>query len=428
MRMIWSRLLVIVIGICLLTGCGPTVQPVQTNPTAPTTAAPTESVPEETIPPETKPQTLGRVDSYWTGVSWYSQDTGETEPIRPESWSVSLLLRSDGTAQFRDIHEGISLVDDSFLNLSWEQDDGGTITFYDRLQVEPILRGSCEKGVLTLDYYGLILTMEEKPLPQSPGELYTPAELVGTWLMVSGETEGWEWEAMPARLDTMTIRVEYFDGPLALSAQLEQRDHYGYLENAAHSQMLTVLQQPLHPSCENQNWSVRIGGQSPVDENGYPQEPELYATLLDYNTMLVQNYYTLDGYPAVSYQTYWRFPSLESWMSPEAMNLDYTNWSCCEYRNPEGQWGPVPQELENLEVVLDMNGSCHIFNGSDTPLTGTWELYNGGALLLNGEDDFWFGGAVSAYYSENVSNDTPVYEMTLYYAGGLLRLQISSYG
>lgn len=432
MRRFLALLAAAVIGAGCLGGCAPAAQPGRSEPTTlpgettePTVPVETAEVPAQTEPTAAEPRDLG--DTYWVGTSWGSEDTGE-EPFVPESWSVDLLVRADGTARFRDIHEGVSLTDDSLLDLAWTQDQDGFFVFFGQLLPELELRGRLENDRLTLDYYGLTVTMEEKPMPRTPGELAAPAELAGTWLMVSGETEGYVWEAMPARLDSVVFRVDSFDGPLMLAADVESRDRFGWMEEAEYRQRVTVLEEPLYPGCENEVWSVRIGEASPVDSNGCPLEPELYATLLDYNTMLVQTNYTFDGYPAVSYQTYWRFPSIVSWMSPEAMELELTNWTCREYRDPDGVWGPVPEELEKLELVLDTDGSCCLFPDGQTPVMGTWTIGTGGVLLLDGGDDFWFGGAVSGWYRETEAGGGTVYEMTLYYAGGLLRLQVSSYG
>lgn len=431
--LIWLLAMVIVTG--CLTGCGPTGQPAQTVPAtqSPETAAPTQAaaVPTETVPVQTESQAAEPVDladTYWVGVSWYNEDTGDRAVFDPESWSLDLDVHADGTARFRDIHEGIALTDDSLLYLSWECGEDGSFTFYSDLRPEPVLRGSCENGVLTLEYHDLTVLMEERPVPQTVGTRFTPSELAGTWLLVSGETEGWVLEAMPAELDSMVIRVDSFDGPLALAADLENRDYFGFLEESQYRQEMTILPMPLYPGCENEAWCARIGGESPRDGSGNPLEPEAYVTLLDYDTMLVQTYYTFDGYPAVSYQTYWRFPRLVSWMSYESMELGYTNWTCSGYRNAEGIWGPVPEEMEYFELSLDENGYCYVFPDGETPPEGTWAMYQGGVLRLTGEDDFWFGGAVSGYYVETADGGSDVYEMTLYYAGGLLKLRMSGYG
>ena len=428
------RLVSLILAALCLAGCAPATEPPQTVPeTLPqaTTVPPSEtaavSAPNETQPvAATEPSVP--VDSYWTGVSWGTEEDGGVELFQPEIWSLDLLIRADGTARFRDIHEGISLTDDSLLELTWEQEHDGTYVFYCDICPDPVLWGTCKDGVLMLNYYNLPVAMEEKPLPQTVGTFHDPAELAGTWLMAFGETEGWEWEAMPANLDSMVIGVDYMDGNLSLTADVEERNRFGELEESAYSQKMTVLEEPLYPGCENERWSVRIGEESPTDANGYPREPELYATLLSYNTMLVQRYYTLDGAPAVSYQTYWRFPELVSWMDPEYIDLGYTNWVCTAYRDVDGNWGDVPEELERMELVLDEDGSCCLYPDGETPLKGIWSLHNGGVLLLDGGDDFWFGGAVTGYYRETGDGATDVYEMTLYYNWGLLRLQLSSYG
>lgn len=421
-------LLIAAIGMGCMTGCAPAA-PADTRPPE-TTQAPVPTQPPTQEPAQPAAENpIGTVDTYWTAVSCFNGDTGENETLLPGEWAMDLVVRGDGTARFRDIQENISLSDDSLLDLNWEQTAEGEYVFYSALRSEPVLRGSWEEGVLSLEYYGLQLAMEQRELPQTAGQVYTPAELRGTWLKMSGETEGWEWEAMPGELSSIVFDTTYDGERMMLIADMEERDYYENLTYSACGQEVTVLEEPLYEGCGNEAWCVRIGPASPVDENGFPLETEVYATLLDYNTLQVQHYYTMDGYPAVSHQTYWRFPEVVSWTSPEYMELDYTNWVCNAYTNFQREDRYPPAEMEGFSVILNPDGICLVCYGDGTCIQGTWTLYTGGVLLLRGsEDEYWFGGTITHYCQVVDYESCDVYQMSLYYDGGILRLSMDSCG
>lgn len=419
-RNLFALLLIVSLSAGHLTGCG-SVESGDTQPSE-TTQAPeaTQSAAENPI---------GVEDTYWTAVSCFNEETGENEELLPGEWAMNLMVRGDGTARFRDIQENISLSDDSLLDLRWEQSAEAEYVFYSSLRSEPVLRGSWEDGILSLEYYDMQLTMEQGKLPQTVGETYSPAELRGTWLQMSGETEGWEWEAMPGKLSSIVFDTTYTDERMMLIADMEERDYYEDLMYSAYDQEVTVLEEPLYEGCENESWSVRIGPASAVDENGVPLETETYATLIDYNTLQVQQYYNLDGYPAVSHQTYWRFPELVSWTSPEYMELDYSNWVCTAYTNFQREDRYPPAEMEGFGVILDPDGTCLVSYGDGARIQGTWTLYTGGVLVLRGsEDEFWFGGTITQYCQVVDHESYDVYQMSLYYDGGILRLSLESFG
>lgn len=424
-----------------LGGCGNTIAPVQTQPTqpSPSQTQPAATEPAATEPAATQPTAtepaIGSADTYWVADAWCSPD-GEGadgfEPLDSDFWALDLLIRPDGTALFRDIHEGVCLMDDSHRSLRWERSEDGLFQFYSQLYPAPVVTASCEGGTLKADYMGMTFTMQQAPIPQTPGEKTSPAELVGTWLMVGGETEGWQWEAMPGNLSSLKFWVTSYSGPLVLAADREERDTYGTLEDAAFALEVTLLDQPLYDGCENEKWSVRIGPASPVDANGCPTETEFCATLLNYNTLLLQQRYTLDGSPMVSYQTYARFPDIVSWRMPEYMELGLSNWDCVGYSDLSGNPLPLPKELEGLSICLNDDASCLIRYGDGRTAKGVWQLEHGGVMLLRSPDEaeasFWFAGAVSGYCIETTYEISDAYQMSLYYAGGIIKLVFVGYG
>ena len=432
MRKIGVCLLTIAIVLGCLVGCNGGAQPIDTEPSISPTSPTKETESEKTEPTQSeKMELVVDEDSYWVAETYYSEDgEGAEGPhmLEPEVWFIDLMLYADGTARFRDIRENVCLMDDSYLNLTWEREENGHFVFYSKIYSRPVLDGVYENGVLLVEYMGMTLTMKQIPEITIVNQESLPAELVGTWLMVSTEVEGGQWEAMPEILSSLVFRVTAYDGPLELRADLEDMDYYGTMNDATHDQPVSILNEVLYDGCGNNSWSIRIGPESPKDENGYPTETEFYATLVDYNTLLLQRYYTMDGYQAVSYQTYWRFPEIVSWRMPEYIELEDSNWACTGYVNSQGEDRSPPEEMEDFAITFNGDQTCFLFFGEET-VQGTWQIGNGGVILLRDtEDVFWFGGAISAHSAETTYEVSDVFEMALYYNGGILRLKMTGYG
>lgn len=104
MRKFVAWLFVITMIAGSMSACGSKEKPTETTPP---TAAPqeTETIPEDTALP------IGHEDTYWAAEAYDSEDGEGPLPIEPELWTLDLLIRIDGTACFRDIHEGICLED-----------------------------------------------------------------------------------------------------------------------------------------------------------------------------------------------------------------------------------------------------------------------------------------------------------------------------
>ncbi len=431
-----KKILVILALLGLLAGCTGPTKPQETNPpeTLPP-EKPTQTAPPETTPSETEKEppvsVIGDTDSYWVATSWTGEDGSHS--LEGDSRTLDLLIRQDGTARFRDIRDNLFLADDADQFLVWEQGEDGTASFRNSIYLDPVLRCTRSGDTLQVEYRGILLSMEQTSLPQEPGTLYSPAQMVGTWLMITGEMEGYEWEAMPGTLETLVIRPSVTD-PSTLVAGGEEREFYGSLWNETSGQTLEILREPLYEGCGNELWSVRIGPVSPKNEYGYPTDSERYATLLDQDTMLVQNYFTIDGAPAVSYQKFRRLSQLLSRWDLTAQELTDTSWSCIGYRDADGKDYPAPPELQDLYVQLLSGGVCRMGKmdkGSEAfrEFTGSWCLSKGGAILLYSEDpELWYGGTVSGYLIETEVDMLSGYDMYLYYGGGILHLLFSGYG
>lgn len=431
---IWLLVMAMIAG--SMTACGGKKEEIpETQPPA-TVPEKTETIPVD-IPKPEEPQEdvpVGNEDTYWVAETWCDtegDEAGIMKTMESNRWSMDLWIGVNGTAYMRDVHNGISLMDDGCRNLVWERTPEGEFLFYSVLYADPILRAVYDQGELAVQYWGTTLYMKQQSIPQTPGQKYLPAELAGTWLMVGGETEGDVWEAMPGKLASLIFRVNADDaGELELVADREELDYYCNLEQSEYNLKTEIRNEPLYHGCENEAWCIRVGTVSAVDENGCPLQTERYATLLDHNTLLVQEYYTFDGAPAVSHQTYKRFTDLVSWMHPDSMNLEYSNWVCTGFESIFGE--DIPANLENLSVTLSPDGSCYVQFADGTAQEGTWAIGTGGAVMLRGDEEaeepFWFGGVISGYWVETADGPVAHYQMGLCYGGGILKLNLSAYG
>lgn len=394
-----------------------------------------------------KENPIGTEDTYWVIRGWYDEDGGEPErpiPADHAHWLADLIIRTDGTARFRDIRDGIYLMDDANLYLTWQRQEDGRLLFFSRTYQDPVLVAVWIDERLDVTYYGTVLVMDRSPVPGMAGELYAPAQLVGTWVMVSGETEGFEWNAMPSQLASLVFRTvpDEDTSALMLSGAMEFRDIYGYLYSSAYDLPVEVLQEQLHHDCSNELWSVRIGPKAPVDANGYPTEVEYYATMLEQDTLLMQRYFTLAGAPAVSYQTYRRMPQQVSWWEVEGVELEDSVWIFDSYVSGRNEKTPAEQELAALDLYLGENGECLVnrcrADGMlDVAGWGSWQIGNGGVVLIRGQgfgddsdapEDFWYGGAVRGFQYETEDGFRESYEMILHTGETAVRLILQGYG
>ena len=241
---------VLFLTVAILTGCLTGCN--NREPPLPADTEPASSIVQENVSIQAEPETSSETtsepssettfivceDTYWIAETYYSEDGEGAEgphPLDPELWSVDLMLYADGTARFRDIHENVFLMDDSYLNLTWEKNEAnGHFLFYSKLYTLPVLVGVFDNDVLLVDYMGMTLTMKQASQSDAIKAGNIPAELAGTWLMVSGETEGWQWEAMPDMLSSLVFRVTAYEGSLEYRADLEEFDYYGTMRDAAH--------------------------------------------------------------------------------------------------------------------------------------------------------------------------------------------------
>lgn len=246
-------------------------------------------------------------------------------------------------------------------------------------------------------------TPPEEPEPEIISAC-SPADLHGVWLQVGSEVEGDINATMPAYFHALIFEADAAGQTLMASARAG--DYYGFVdEDSYDDRQVTVLDEPLYEGCGNDVWSVRIGEQSPLNEHGYPAQTEIYVTLTDQNTLLQQHYFSFDGGPGVSYQTYRRFlPKAPGGMEEAALAGGV--FELAGYIDADGVRHDEHPLYSGFRLHLKADGgytfdaSCAGESGGDCAGAGyDWSLGEGGTLLLRSEDtQNGFGG--TAYWHD----------------------------
>jgi hypothetical protein len=259
------------------------------------------------------------------------------------------------------------------------------------------------------------------------GALYAPAELMGVWLQTGSEVEGDVDETLPDRLISLVFRTDWEGDGKSLLASSETGDYSGFTSgNQYYDRALTLLDEPIYEGCGNDVWSVRIGEESPLNQHGYPSGTDYYATLLDQNTLLLQQYYSFDNgeIPGVSYQTFKRFLP-EAPYELEASLLNGGDYQLVGYIDENGVRHEKHPDYSDFRLHLNPNSSYRFVatphEAEEISGGGSyWAFGTGGTLLLRSHDDeSCFAGAAS-YYDGMI--DVP--EIFLWdNAGGILCLK-----
>lgn len=131
-------------------------------------------------------------------------------------------------------------------------------------------------------------TEPASPYPQ-------PDDLVGAWERIWSEMEGDRSESEPGEAYfTVTGSVEE-----GLSATYWSRD---FPENNYNGKTLTTAPYPMYEGCSNPEWSANVDYIGPYDTT-------YVLTIQEDGTLLLQNRFEFDGYPAVSYECFRRMGS-----------------------------------------------------------------------------------------------------------------------
>lgn len=402
-----------------LTACG-------SKQSAPEPAPPQEdpTVENPDTPPITPEPVALTGDSYW--VSYESE--GDTREYVPEGDDLltDLTLWADGTARIREIEDGMWLVSPGEeQNMTWTCESDGTLKLYTAYNSsDPFCTGTVTADGMELSRFGGTYTFRQEPMPEE-GALYSPAELQGVWIQTGTEIEGSIEEDLPGRFNSLVFRTDWVGNEKTLLASSETSDYSQFpAEGRYYNQELTLLEYPLYEGCGNDVWSVRVGEESPLNENGYPEETETYVTLLDQNTLLQQHYFSFDGGPGVSYQTYKRVLSEVSY-DAEAADLSDRSFALAGYIDADGVRHDRHPEYSDFRLYLDGSlGYLFSYDIAGQPESGYqgggyhWSVGDGGTILMRREDSLegWYAGAVQFF------NETPTIRL-FDNMGGILCLE-----
>ena len=434
----------ILLAMCLLlslSACGNQQSDPEPVPPVSSTGGPTaKDPPKQTERPEKEPEptpevpALPKGDSFWVAYEYNIE--GEKFPLTDEEWQADLTLWADGTARFREVADGIAGLDPHALNMTWERAADGRMNFYCAYGGdEPYCTGMMTEEGFRLDRLGGTFCLKRSKMPQTAGELYSPAELSGVWLEVGYEVEGDQDATMPGDFTSLVIDVpwEADSDAHVMRVSSECGDYSGFVAgNTYYSRAATVLSEPIYQGCGNDEWSVRIGEESPLNEHGYPSGTDTYVTLLDSNTLLMQRYFSFDNgsIPGVSYQTYRRFTPASVDRRLEDAELAGSEWRCVSYTDAEGNDSKTPQGMTDFCLTLypDRKFAYTTFaeTGEADSGGGSWSLGEGNTLLLynpnTGTDD-WFAGAVDIKKVVTTEYESDFYELHLWYDGGIMTLE-----
>lgn len=377
-------------------------------------------------------------DTYWS--AYKIDEMGNIRNLPDDSLWIDLTLREDGTAQYRNVIKDFIFANRDFLNMTWKVDENQQIALYMHDDEEPWFTGKADGEEMTIQYFNDTIFLKKSEMPTSVGELYCPFQLGGVWLMESGENEGDEWNAQPGYSESMIFQVVWEEDGAHMVSLGESRDHTGELREGYEAVPLELMNEPLYNSCENEKWSVLVGARSELNEDGHPLEPEKYVTLLDEDTMLCQNYFTIDGGPGVSYQTFKRVSdSLQPW-EYVVEDLEGGDYECIGYVDANGVEHAYPPEMEKFSVHLDIAPYCSISWWDNTlddrkTFDGIWVLGEGGVINLISEDYYfeeeftetcWFAGALEQEFVGDWDHADYDLYMNLCYKGGIIKLKHSA--
>lgn len=126
-------------------------------------------------------------------------------------------------------------------------------------------------------------TQPTSPYPQ-------PMALVGVWERIWTEVEGDRTETLPGEVFLTILGTSEQD----LSVSYWSRS---FPENNYDSKALILDRRPLYAACSNPEWSGDVDYLGPFDTS--------YAlTIQADGTLLLQNYFLIDGSPAVGYECF----------------------------------------------------------------------------------------------------------------------------
>lgn len=199
-------------------------------------------------------------------------------------------------------NDGIDIMDQEYLYAPWEltYEEGFAVLSIDFEGFAGVHRYNLMYSEFYGDLYvGMDVLQDEMPIGWEPLYRYMtqpvtpdPIEMAGTWELAWTEVEGDRNEAAPG-LQIIDIKTDY-EGLYWISYQNNLDPAWNY-----HNKELVVFPFALYYGCGNNEWSATVN-YTGINDTGYA------VTLLDYQTLLVQSSWEMDGAPMVGYEWYRR--------------------------------------------------------------------------------------------------------------------------
>ncbi len=341
MKKAFCRLLLLTMLLCMATGCGtqtdsehtpPASQeiieqqvPTDKNISAENSTESTEAA-DDPPPVSTAVAPIQYEDTYWTAVAHISyscecedhQESPWMDLPAPKTegrveWWLDLFLFADGSALLRDVagdcYTGMA------MEGTWQTDAAGQVKIVSGRNLgtgaelgegtHPFLRlvdgddpdEAGLVGMLALDYFGDLIYFQQAPMPEKDLHLCM-ADFQGDWTMVSMEIEGYVTDG---RAEGVLSSVSFEEGAHGVEAVYTKLSLYSGIDEEFRASV-RYREQPLYSGCGNEAWSVEFKPQVYEQDEG----TQFYATLLDRDTLLLQRRFSIDGGPAVCYETYRR--------------------------------------------------------------------------------------------------------------------------
>ena len=122
------------------------------------------------------------------------------------------------------------------------------------------------------------------------------ALLDGEWIFSHGETDGYEYTAEEAGIES---ELQITSSTADVTAKYFSKTEF---DTKTFEAELVLLDEAVYEGCGNDEWSVKFS----MIQSDYSNDEEFYATLIDENTLLLRHLFPFDGTQGVSHQTYTR--------------------------------------------------------------------------------------------------------------------------
>ena len=354
----------------------------------------------------------------WSGYLKDGRETRYSVTFREDTLSVSW-------------NDGMDRMDHEYPDAAWELtcEDDYAILSIDFGEFAGILRYNLLYSTFFGDLYVAQDVVQEdmnigwEPLSRFLVQPITPdpTDMAGTWELIWTEVEGDRSEAEPGS-HTIEITTDY-EGLYWISYTDNERSGWSY-----YNKELVVFPFALYDGCINDQW---LGAVNYTGKNGTGYD----VTLLNYDTLLLQEEWVVDGAPMVGYGYFRRvwddYPDYgtespydyavsQGWRLPELEELVDSNWlSYIDYAldlmddnvpGDNGGWATVYDVDEIGAYTESYSGSWRYEDGmlhlSLVPAKGNGVFVDDSFPVLMLDGQLWIGRNSSGFGLPHFYSDT----------------------